>query len=98
VKSRDAETDTIRLALALRRVNRALNEIQAAQDALGRASAELSSVQYGAPTQDRIGKLYDRVHAEWYRTRRLLDDARIRIDRDPTAEERAAFAAPKAGP
>jgi hypothetical protein len=91
VKSRDAKTDTIRLAVARHRVLKALGDIQEAQDALDKACAELSTIQHGHPTQRRIGSLRDRVHAEWYRVARLRDDLRIRIDRDPTPEERAAF-------
>jgi hypothetical protein len=91
MKSADAKTDTIRLALAKQRVLRALGDVQEAQDALDRASAELSAIQYAHPAQKRVGALRDRVHAEWYRVARLRDDLRIRIDRDPTPEERAAF-------
>lgn len=81
-----------RRAEAQRRVSRALDELQRAQDLLVRAMAALSPLRYGAPTQARIGKLRDRVHAEWYRTGELRQSSRIEMDRDPTAEELAAVA------
>lgn len=54
------------------------------------ASAELSALHYGHPAQARVGKLRDRVRAEWYRTRDLRDDHRVVLDRDPTNAELAA--------
>jgi hypothetical protein len=72
---------------AMVRVHRALDRIQEAQNELGRACEQLSAIRFGHPTQLRVRKLYDRVHAEWYRTRNLLEDPRIELDRDPTPEE-----------
>jgi hypothetical protein len=71
------------------RVERALAQIQLAQDCLGRASAELSALCYGHPAQQRVDKLYDRVHTEWYRTAELRQHPRVALDREPTAEELA---------
>jgi hypothetical protein len=75
--------DPNRHAVALARVRVALKKIEAAQGLLGEACAALSPICYGHPAQVRVGKLYDRVHAEWYRTQRLLDDKRIELDHDP---------------
>lgn len=77
--------------VALGRVQSALDNLQAAQDYLDRAMGALSPICYGSPTQDRIGKLRERVHAEWYKTRALLDDRRICLDRDPTDKELTAL-------
>jgi hypothetical protein len=87
VKYSDAETDMVRLSVARVKVRRAMALVEDAQRKLDFACAELSSIQYGHPAQKRVRKLYDRVHAEWYTLNRLLDDARIRVDRDPTDEE-----------
>lgn len=81
----------VRRALAVERVNKAMDKIQAAQNLLQEARSELSSVQHGAPAWRRLGSLYERVHAEWYRTRKLLDNSRIRIDREPLPVEIDAF-------
>lgn len=96
MKSADAETERVRHLVAAMKVRRALVLIEDAQGRLDRACAELSSIQFGHPAQRRVRKLYDRVHAEWYRTRKLLEDARIRVDREPTNEERD-YHAPKLG-
>lgn len=73
--------------IAVGRVQSALDHLQASQDSLDRAMGALSPVCFGSPTQDRIAKLRDRVHAEWYKTRALLDDRRIKLDREPTGTE-----------
>jgi transcriptional regulator len=86
-----AGDDPLRHVLALENVRRALDLIEEAQRTLGRAAEELSPIQFGSPAQDRIMKLYDKVHSEWYRTRRLLDDKRIQIDRELTEAERKSF-------
>jgi hypothetical protein len=75
--------DPKRRAVALARVQVAMRKIETAQGLLGEACAALSPVCYGNPAQVRVGKLYDRVHAEWYRVRKLLDDPRIELDHDP---------------
>lgn len=54
-------------AEAERRVRAALAHIEAAQRELGAASEELSAIIGGLRPWERVGKLYDRVHAEWHR-------------------------------
>jgi uncharacterized protein HemY len=73
-----------RRAQAKLRVERALAQIQLAQDCLSRASSELSALHYGHPAQKRVSKLRDRVHAEWYRTTELRQHPRVELDREPT--------------
>jgi hypothetical protein len=75
--------DPNRHAVALARVHVALKKIEAAQGLLGQACAALSPICYGHPAQLRVGKLYNKVHAEWYRVKRLLDDPRLALDHDP---------------
>lgn len=55
------------------RVQRALGHIQNAQTELGRAAAELSCFLRGAPEWKRASKLYEMVHAFWYRVRDRAD-------------------------
>jgi hypothetical protein len=76
-----------RYAAAKVRVQRALRHIQAAQDHLGQASAELGAVRFGAPTQRSLMRIYDKVHAEWYRVQKLLDNFRIELDREPNTSD-----------
>lgn len=82
---------TVRRVLAAERVRRAMDKLQAAQTILSEAQQELSAVQHGHPTWKRVGRLHDLVHREWYKTRELLDNARIKIDREPTILELDAF-------
>jgi hypothetical protein len=82
--------DQWRRAQAKLRIERALAQIQEAQYCLDRAAAELSSLCYGHPAQKRVSKLYDRVHAEWYRTAELRNDRRVVVDREPTKAELGA--------
>lgn len=76
-----------RRAQAELRVAHALRQIQLAQDCLDRAFAELSALRWGHPQQRRIAGLREKLHAEWYRTRRLTENPRLELDRDPTPEE-----------
>ncbi len=45
----------------------ACQKIEAAQRLLGDACGDLSSVLGLCPEWERVGKLYDKVHAEWHR-------------------------------
>jgi hypothetical protein len=65
---------------AERRVRKALDHIQQAQLELGRASAELASLERGAVVWRLIGKLYDRVHAAWYRVEEFRKQGRFTLD------------------
>lgn len=92
MKSDNAETDRIRRELARERVRRAMAHVEDAQRKLTFAMSDLATVQHGSPEHGRIGKLYDKVKGEWYRLQDLFNDPRIRIDRDPNAEERERHA------
>jgi len=69
------------------RVRRALHNIQAAQNHLGRAASDLGAVCYGGPKQREVMRLYDRVHALWYRVNTLETNQRIELDREPEARD-----------
>jgi hypothetical protein len=71
------------------RIDRALQQIEAAQALLGRACAELSTLCHGASAWQRCSKLYDQVHAFWYRVR-SLPDGRHHITTDSEPETRPA--------
>jgi hypothetical protein len=62
------------------RVRRALDHIQRAQLELGRASAELASLEGGVVVWRLVGKLYDRVHSAWYRVEAFRKAGRFRLD------------------
>jgi len=83
-----------RRAEAKVRVEQALAQIQMAQGALESARAALAPVRGAATSYGQLGEIRDRVNAEWYRTRELLDHPRLEMDRDPTL---ADLAAAKAG-
>lgn len=68
--------------LARERVLRAMQKIEQAQALLGEACAELSGCLWMAPEWTAVGKMYDRVHALWYRVKRGLDSKDERIDLD----------------
>lgn len=85
------------------RVQRALQHIQRAQEELGRAQSELSSIAGAATLGSLIGKLYDRVHASWYRVRDGAAKRKLDLDSlsGPLFEARLAAAtvsAPTASP
>lgn len=75
-----ADLDTSAQAEAERRVREALDHIQNAQLELGRAAAALSSLQGGAGVWSATGKLYDRVHAHWYRVQTFQQRGRFSLD------------------
>lgn len=56
------------------RIRKALEHIQQAQNELGSACAELSSITGGVTVWRTTSKLYDSVHALWYR----VEDFRMR--------------------
>jgi hypothetical protein len=62
------------------RVRRALDHIQRAQEEIGRASAELSSLIGGIPVWKAAGKLYDQVHRFWYRVEAFRQAGRFTLD------------------
>ena len=67
-------------AEAQRKVRAALESIEAAQRLLGRACEELSPIIGAVGPWGRVGKLYDKVHAEWHRVRALLDRRKLDLD------------------
>lgn len=69
-------------------VRAALQHIEQAQRHLGEASALLSNLTGGVPVWLAAGKLYDRVHAFWYRVARFRDSGRFNLD--PLAQESLA--------
>ncbi len=66
-------------------IQRALAHIENAQAELGRAQSELSSLRNIGPTWKRCGKLYNSVHAYWYRVQNLANKrGRITTDSEPS--------------
>lgn len=66
---------------AQQKIRQALNEIEKAQLALGRACEALSPVVGMVKEWERVGKLYDKVNAEWHRLNR--QDGPFRLDSEP---------------
>lgn len=64
----------------LRKIQRACDAIQEAQNQLGTACGELSALMYGAPAWKKAHKLYDNIHAFWYVVDGLRHHSRVRID------------------
>ncbi len=60
-------------AEAKRRVRVALRQIEEAQNLLGQACSTLSSLCYAHSQQLATSKLYDRVHAHWYKVQGALE-------------------------
>jgi hypothetical protein len=75
----DLDPATVR-AEAERRVRKALDHVQNAQAELDRACAELSNLERGVVVWRLIGKLYDRVHAAWYRVEEFRKQGRFTLD------------------
>lgn len=72
---------------AKERVRRALAHIQNAQAELGRAHSELSTLRGGFAEYRKAGKLYDAVHALWYRVRAIPEKrGTVTTDSEPEAE------------
>lgn len=65
---------------AERRVRSALQLIQRAQAVVGEASSLISNIEGMAPQWSRLGKLYDRIHAEWYRVEDRRKRGRFTLD------------------
>jgi hypothetical protein len=74
-----ATADQIR-AEEQRQLRQALEHIQEAQNHLGRAGAILSNFERGAPVWTAAAKLYDRVHAFWYRVEGFRKSGLYRLD------------------
>jgi transposase InsO family protein len=51
-----------------------------AQRLLGEALAELSPIVGGMVEWKRLGKLYEALHAQWYRLERLRANPRLKLD------------------
>jgi hypothetical protein len=63
------------------KVAQALRDIEAAQVLLGNDCAALSPVVGLVKEWERIGKLYDKVKAEWHRLNQM--DGPFRLDSEP---------------
>lgn len=90
--------DTLKLA-ARQRVNRALALIERAQNDLGSACAELSTLEGGVPVWNACHKLTDKVHAFWYRVEAFRNGGRYKLDRThvEALERKLAACAPPPG-
>lgn len=58
--------------------------IESAQRILGSACQELSSLVGGSKECGRLSKLYDQVHAAWYRVGNLADV--VHLDHEPRVD------------
>lgn len=67
-------------AEAQRLVREALDHIQEAQNELAHACAALSALVGGVPVWKATGKLYDSVHALWYRVDGFRTGGRYKLD------------------
>jgi hypothetical protein len=65
---------------AVARVERAMDLAEQAQVLLGAALAELSPIVGGMVEWRRLGKLYDELHAQWYRLERLRENPKLELD------------------
>jgi len=79
-------------ALIRAKLRRALHEIQEAQNGVGRALQELSPIIGALPTYSKGHKLYDQVHAYWYKVNALVERAeKLRLDHEPEASDYASY-------
>lgn len=53
-------------AAAMVRIHVALDMLQAAQGKLGEAASMLSSLRWGSNQQQKVMRLYEGVHRQWY--------------------------------
>jgi len=67
-------------AVATARVQLALERIERAQNELGAACSELSSLLGGVPVWNATGKLCDKVKALWYRVEHFRRGGRFKLD------------------
>lgn len=75
------EQQALLTAEAKRRVQVALRQIEDAQNLLGSACSTLSSLEAAIPAWQATSKLYDRVHAHWYKVRdRLEGNPKVKLD------------------
>ena len=80
-------------------LQRALDEIQEAQNGVTRALQHLAPITGGAPTYTKGHKLYDQVHAYWYRVRKLIDRLdSLGLDHDPGPRELGELGLPAQPP
>lgn len=67
------------------RIALALEKIEAAQRLLGDACEQLCPINGLCPEWERVGILYDKVHAEWHRVNRKVEGG---FDLDSDARRR----------
>ena len=65
---------------AVARVARAMELAEDAQRLLGDALAELSPIIGGMVEWERLSKLYEAVHGQWYRLERLRANPKLELD------------------
>jgi hypothetical protein len=65
---------------AVARVERAMELAERAQHLLGEALAELSPIIGGMVEWKRLSRLYDGLHAQWYRLERLRANTKLELD------------------
>jgi len=65
---------------AVARVERAMELAESAQRLLGDALAELSPIIGGMVEWQRLSKLYEALHGQWYRLERLRANPKIELD------------------
>lgn len=80
--TRDEAEQALLAREAQRRVRQALQQIEAAQNQIGSACATLSSLRHAAPQWKATSKLYDTVHAHWYKVRDALE-GNTKVELDP---------------
>lgn len=75
-------TPEVERAEAERKVREALRHVEAAQRELELACQELCPVIGALPDWERIGKLRDRVNAQWHRLNEVRPRSGYRLDED----------------
>lgn len=94
IVARGEASQPARRAAAQERIRAATQHIENAQHELDRACQALSSLCWMQPELDRVGKLRDRIKAQFYRLSafshaRVKACAKAELDHEPTADEHA---------
>jgi len=76
-------------AASLARVQRALDQIQEAQNLLDRAAEDLCPIVGLARAYARVQRQREAVHKLWYEVLRVARRPTLRLDRDPTPQDMA---------
>lgn len=94
VKAKLPTADSARKVAAQERIRAATEHIEKAQHELDRACQALSSLCWMQPELDRVGKLRERIKAQFYRLSKFSDSrvkatAKAELDHEPTPDEHA---------